>query len=150
MKTNPAHTSKNVNFMKYPVLFMDNIRKEIGFLSKPITYCLVSSVNTFEGNILIDTSGDKFEIVEIEKTGWAFFWGYHPLFKGRIVKIRMKIVQSDSVTITSLKSILLEHLKNGWNFLKPHKVSVAEWEDQIEKCESHIDIIRLFMFDFMN
>jgi hypothetical protein len=80
--------------------------------------------------------------------GWAYLWEYHPLYKGRSVKISMDIQEDGHISLDELKVMLINYLKDGWIFPKVHNEPASVWEERILSSKTHLDIIHLFMYDF--
>jgi hypothetical protein len=66
--------------------------------------------------LIIDSSGISYRVKEVIKISYRGLWGYHPLFKGRLITVDIEVSPTgENYGFGSLKEKVLEILKNTRN-----------------------------------
>ncbi|TSD67270.1 hypothetical protein FFF34_007705 [Inquilinus sp. KBS0705] len=101
--------------MQYPIIQLFENDKNIYAQSKGPEQASVSLFHIFVNSIILDSQGYKRKVKEIRKVGWANFWGYHPLIKGRTAKIEYEFSEQEHLSLDNFKSLVTERLLAGVN-----------------------------------
>jgi len=109
--------------------------------------CDLTFVDKNKNAIVIDSDGRLFRIDYATQTGWGtWFWGYHPLFKGRLAKVTYSYKEIRDMTWGEFSAFLTEHLSKKvdpmW-YPNPKKRILA----QLERTSSFQDIIEMFSYE---
>ena len=79
--------------------------------SKDFLKCDLDYLNQFQNSLVIDSNGTCFLIDYAEKIGWGtWLLGYHPLFKGRSIKVKFHYKNIRKISWTEFKEILINRL----------------------------------------
>lgn len=109
--------------------------------------CDITYLDKFKDSIVIDSTGTYFKIEKTERTGWGtWMWGYHPLMKGRSIKIRFTYSEIRKLDWVEFKEIIADKLTRDvdstWYANDP-KIILK----QLEKPDSFKRVIELFAYD---
>lgn len=131
----------------YPALFLYEADHTIAAHFKPITYLLKDSLYLYDNCIIIDSSSRMIRISEAVSKGWAFFWGYHLLLKGRSVKIEFIQKSSENITLNQIKSLIKEKLDERWAPIFVDAPKKAKLLKRIVNSSSVKEVINCFLYD---
>lgn len=135
--------------MKYPVIAILNRDKNIYCFDRDhAEVCSSDLVNIFEKAIFFDSNLTKHTIHNAEKVSWAYFFGYHPLLKGRSIKIKFNIKHSELVSISDIKDKLISRLEMGvekgfWY----SKKDIPSLKDKVRKSKDFQSLVKVFNED---
>jgi hypothetical protein len=132
----------------FPSLVFIPTEKTIQATNHQISRIGVESATLFDGAIFIDQNGCKSTVLETKRTGWAYFWGYNPLLKGRSIKIALTFSDCEHISLDDLKEFISEKLDQKWRPVFPNPVNNKILIQKMMESQSHLEIINLFLYDF--
>jgi len=69
----------------------------------------LSLLNVFTDSLVVDSLGNQIKIKNAYKTGWGtIIWGFHPLIKGRLVKVDFSINDSSKISLADFKEVIID------------------------------------------
>ncbi len=91
----------------------------------------------YEGVFFIDSNGDLYKVISVEKTGWGTpLWGYNLMYKGRLIKIEFILEKVDHLSLTKFKEVIHPRAKR-------HSPDFGEVEDRFIAASTYEDVIRI-------
>ena len=135
--------------MKYPIVaFLDRDKNIYSFDKKDSEICSIDLIEKFNNAVFYDSDLNKHLISNAEKISWAYFYGYHPLLKGRSVKIRFKIDRSEKVSLKDVKNALILKLENG---VEPgfwySKKDIPKLTENVHNAHDFNSLVKIFSED---
>lgn len=107
--------------------------------------CDITYLSNFKNAIVIDSKGIYYLIENAKKIGWGYLlWGYHPLMKGRAIKIEFQYAEIKQLQYEEFKSIIVENLKGNDNWYANSKKSILKALDDGKPFK---EIIEMFSYD---
>jgi ribosomal protein S24E len=132
----------------FPSLIFIPTEKTIQATDHQISRIGVEFASLFNAAIFIDQNGCKSTVLETKRTGWAYFWGYNPLLKGRSIKIALIFSDCEHISLNDLKEFISEKLDQQWRPVFANPVNNKRLIQKITESKSHIEIVNLFLYDF--
>lgn len=135
--------------MNYPVIAILKNDKNIYSLNKSdAEICLVDLINIYEGAIFIDSRLKVYSIKNAYKISWAYFFGYHPLLKGRSARIKFVFEKVESISLKEVKEVLTNKLEKGvekgfWYSVK----TIPRLINRIDASKDFTQILKIFRED---
>lgn len=135
--------------MKYPIIHLFENDKNIYAQTKGPEYASVSLFHTFINSIILDSQGYKCKVKGVRRIGWANFWGYHPLMKGRTAKIEYEFSEREQISLEVFKHIVVERLSAGVNrgFWYSEK-DIPLLIEKVDKSPDYKSVVECFVNDF--
>lgn len=99
--------------MKYPLIHIFNNDKNIYAQTKGPALASIDLLHTFDNSVILDSNGVMHTVKRAYKTGWRYFFGYHPLMKGRTAKIGYEVSESKQLSLSEFKQAVMERLNSG-------------------------------------
>jgi hypothetical protein len=133
----------------FPIIYLLKDDKIIyGCVEKKDFYkCELKFLDRFKNSIIIDSSGTYFEIDKAEKIGWGtWLLGYHPLMKGRSIKVKYFYKEIKKLEWAEFQEILINRLKMEvnpiWYPNKPNTII-----NRLNNSSNFQEVIELFSFE---
>ncbi|MCC9019749.1 hypothetical protein [Flavobacterium lipolyticum] len=96
------------------------------------------------GEKYIDSNGFIFKVINIKKIGYAPFFGFSLVLKGRQIKIEMEFDPNvEKMELSTLKQIALEKVEKTKQFWK-EAWSIKDLKNAIKNAQSFEELIILF------
>ncbi|MEO8588026.1 MAG: hypothetical protein ABI432_01555 [Flavobacteriales bacterium] len=100
---------------KYPLIYLPSDVGDIWVwpTDERARRCFESQLSSYTGSFIVDSTGVLTSIARAEKNGWGTpFWGWHPMYKERLVKINLVATSTNKVDLDQVKSMLVEHTRS--------------------------------------
>lgn len=105
-------------------------------------------IDKFKEASIIDSTGMLYKIKRAYKVKWAtLFWGYHPLFKGRMAKIEFEMESEYSINLRDFKDIVLGKINKKYFKHLYFDIEKKGFLELIAKQNNHKELIELFLYD---
>ena len=108
----------------------------------------LSLLDVFTDSLVVDSLGNLIRIKNAYKTGWGtIIWGFHPLIKGRLVKIDFSVYDSSKISLQEFKEIISERLKRKYPREFYFFLSQEKLLEKVAQALSYREVIELFLYD---
>lgn len=108
----------------------------------------LSLLDVFTDSLVVDSLGNLIRIKNAYKTGWGtIIWGFHPLIKGRLVKIDFSVYDSSKISLQEFKEIISERLKRKYPREFYFFLSQEKLLKKVAQALSYREVIELFLYD---
>lgn len=108
----------------------------------------LSLLDVFTDSLVVDSLGNLIKIKNAYKTGWGtIIWGFHPLIKGRLVKIDFSVYDSSKISLQEFKEIISERLKRKYPREFYFFLSQEKLLEKVAQALSYREVIELFLYD---
>lgn len=134
--------------MDFPIVHLLKNDKNIYADSESKQQSSPKLLHIFNDSIIIDSIGQKFTIKKAKIKSWAFFFGYHPFYKGRRANIDFDYKSVNQISLNEFKDIITEKLNTGvgksfWYTKK----DIPRLKERVMKAESYKGVIEIFLYD---
>jgi hypothetical protein len=138
--------------MEYPVLYLPSTSSDIWPMTddRILRRCFDEDIPGFVNSMIIDRTGRRYVIKEAIRQGWAtFLWGYHPMYRKRLVSIRLVFGTNESISLSDAKALLIRHVFSGKTTKWATRIfgSRARLQKLIDGAGSWEDIFKVLLFD---
>jgi hypothetical protein len=111
-------------------------------------YSDLGSLQVFNESVILDSTGKRYIVKKAIKKGWAYFFGYHPLHKGRTVKIDFIFDDIKQLSLMEFKETVIHQLdigigRSSWY----RKKDIPDLILRINNSKSFEDVIAIFLYD---
>ncbi|MCC6835050.1 MAG: hypothetical protein IT213_08680 [Cytophagales bacterium] len=111
----------------------------------------LSLLNVFTDSLVVDSLGNQIKIKNAYKTGWGtIIWGFHPLIKGRLVKVDFSINDSSKISLADFKEVIIERLQKKYPKQFYFFSSKEKLLEKVAQALSYREVIELFLYDVGN
>ncbi|RZJ76300.1 MAG: hypothetical protein EOO45_02800, partial [Flavobacterium sp.] len=99
--------------MKYPIIQIFQNDKNIYAKEDGLAIASVNLMPIFVNSVILDSTGNVYRVKKAFRIGWAYFFGYSLLMKGRTAKIDFEFTEIEKYSLETLKELLVSKLQNG-------------------------------------
>lgn len=135
----------NQQHLHFPIFYFAKSKKGVYIFTKKseLTARAVDffNPNEFLGDIIVDSLGKQYEIKAAHENGWSFFFGFHPLWQGRHIKVEYQLTEvNEGLDLSIFKKDLLNriNLRNWGAAYSPNELKAL-----IERCSTFEELARL-------
>jgi hypothetical protein len=130
----------------YPIVHLFEKDKNIYAQKSKPQIASISKIDSFNNSIVLDSAGSLFVIKKAFKISWLYFFGFHPLIKGRTAKIDYEYSNIEKISLDKCKIIMIQKLSEGVNngfwYTKKQIPSLIQ---KIESSKDYKEIIDIFI-----
>ncbi|WP_285008666.1 hypothetical protein [Pedobacter faecalis] len=132
--------------INYPILHLFKADKNIYTKAKGPELASTSLFGIFKDSYILDAQGKFFQVRGVRRVGWAYFFGYHPLMKGRTARVEYEFEDVNQLALPKFKEYVIERLKSGvskgfWYSKKDIPMLIRKVED----ASSYSVVVECFM-----
>lgn len=133
--------------MKYPIIQILENDKNIYAESNTPAKADISLLPIFNNSIILDADGFKYVVKCAYKLRWMYFFGFHPLMKGRTVQIGYEFSEEGKIDLLGFKNFLTSKLSLGVEKKFWYKQKdIPELIKRINGAQNYKQIIDIFVF----
>jgi hypothetical protein len=108
----------------------------------------VKYLDELEGLIIIDVHGVLYLIERGDSKGWAYLFGYNPLYKGRYVNVFLVEKERRNLSLDDSKNIIINQLNKGIRTPYPYtSKQIPQIKRKVLESQSYQEVMNVFLYD---